>query len=486
MPSDPRVGNLTGMSLPSGSRAAALIALAALLPGATAAWSPSAHAASRRASIAPAAPDTVRGVVFDSLANAPLADAFIFAEPGGVSVTADSLGRFTLVGEATITRLTVYHPALDEIGLGALVVARPEGVARWDSAVAATPSLATIWERVCRAEMPAGENRGVLVGSARLPDDRTRVAGAAIRVQWEEILPRTRLRQLEERDAVTDSTGGYAVCGVPAMGDMAMIGLSTELQSGALQVALEQRPLRRVDLVLAPADGPVDRWPTIVGRVIGPDQQPVPNAEVAIDGVDSAVVAGADGRFTIAKVPPGSRMLAAQAAGYVAMAQQVDVLFEGTPEVIVALDRGLAIAGLEGIAVTERRVIRRDREEFEARRAEGIATFVDTTAIREAGSLRAALAAVPGLELRTAPGETDEARFAIYGYGRNLGVTTCRATVLVDGLPATLAELHAISAEQFAAVEVYRSEAYAPARFGEFVQSDCALVIFWTQFGLRP
>jgi hypothetical protein len=489
-----RAGHLSRMLPFLPPRAAGGVALVAALAGLHAVHRPAGLPPAFAAAPAPpvgaraagVVPDTVRGVVFDSLGGAPLAQAFVLADPGGVSVAADSLGRFTLVGETRIERLTVYHPVLDEVGLGALVMARPEGVARWTDVVVATPSLATIWRRVCDADLPADENRGVLVGSLRLADDRTRVAGAGVTAQWQAILPRTRLPQDEQRSARSDSTGAYALCGVPTVGEVVMAGASVEYQSGVVQVALADRPLRRVDLVLAPADSRVDRWPTITGRVIGPDQQPVPNAQVAIDGVDGAVEADAEGRFRLERVPPGSRMLAAQAARFVAVAQQVDVLDAGTPEVVVMLDRGLALAGLEGIAVTERRVIRREREEFEARRLEGIAVFVDTTAIREAGSLRAALAEVPGLVVQDAPGSDDPARFAIYGRGRTFSIGTCSVQLLVDGLPATLEELHSIAPAQFAVVEVYRNVSFAPERFARFAENDCALVAFWTQYGLRP
>jgi hypothetical protein len=439
-----------------------------------------------RAMLPVVAPDTVRGVVFDSVSNVPLPDAFVMAEPAGINVTTDSLGRFMLVADARIDKVTVYHEALDEIGFGALVAERPDKAARWNDITVAIPSMETIWGAVCGEPRPAGDNGGVLVGSTRLPDDRTRIGGAGVRVQWESVLPRTRLLQLEERDAVSDSTGAFALCGVPNVGELALIALSTEYASSALRVSLTDRPLRRVDVVMAPSDGPIDRWPTLTGRVIAVDLQPVVGARVAIDGVDSVAVTDSAGRFTVAQVPPGSRMLNAEAGGYVTAMQQIDVLYADTPELIVPLQRGLSIAGLEGFAVTERRVIRRDREEFEARRREGLATYVDTVQIREAGSLRAALEAVPGLEIETAAGETEPAKFAVFGRGRGLGVTSCRATILLDGLPATLAELHSVAVDQLAAVEIYRSTSFAPVRYAEFAEADCAMLLFWTQFGLRP
>ncbi|HMS03436.1 MAG TPA: hypothetical protein PKE51_10700, partial [Gemmatimonadaceae bacterium] len=129
---------------------------------------------------------------------------------------------------------------------------------------------------------------------------------------------------------------------------------------------------------------------------------------------------------------------------------------------------------------------RREREDFEARLREGIGFFVDTVMIREAGSLRAALEQVPGLGVENMPGSDDAARFALYGRGRNFSIGTCSVQLLVDGLPATLEELHSIAVEQFAVVEVYRNVSFAPDRFAQFAENDCALAAFWTQYGLRP
>ncbi len=463
-------------------RAAPGLAAAALL---LAVQPLSAHRAPENAFV-PVAADTVRGVVFDSLTREPLAGAFITADGTGASTTADSLGRFTLGSATRITRLTAFHELLDEAGFGALTAARPAGAEPWHEAVIATPSLTTIWQTVCGRDVPASDLRGILVGSTRLPDDRTRVAGALIRVQYQIILPRTGLPQIEDLEARTDSTGSYIVCGVPLQSDAAMMGVSTEVQSAPLRVALDGYPLRRVDLVLGAVDGPVARWPTITGRVVGEDGAPLAGARVEIDGRDSAVTTGPDGTFSLTEVPPGSRMLTAQAGGHVTQGMQVDVLYENTQRVTVTMSRPFTIAGLEGIAITERSVIRRVRREFEERREAGIARFVDSTEIRAAGSLRAALAEVPGLIIERAIGEADSTRFEIMGRGRNLGVQACRAVVFVDGIPAKITDIWDVKEAEIVAVEIYQSESFAPPIFAEFVEDDCAVVVVWTRFGLRP
>lgn len=432
------------------------------------------------------AADTVRGLVYDSLTNSPLAGAFISAEGAGVTTSSDSTGHFVVASDKRITRITAFHEALDVMGFGALTVARPEGDAPWTHADLVTPSLGTVWASVCGLPVPVTDYQGVLLGTARLPDNNTRVAGASIRVQYEEVLPRTGLRQLQELEAVTDSVGSYIICGAPLYDEAAMMGTSTTVQSGPVRIVLEGHPLRRVDLVLGPVDGPIDRWPTITGRVENEQGAPIAGARIVITERDSAATSDSAGAFSFREVPPGSRTMTVLAAGYGTVVAQLDVLYEGTASPIVTMEPAFSIAGLEGVRVTERSVLRRARSEFEERRVEGIAQFVDSTDIRAAGSLPAALAQVPGLLVERAPGAADSTQYEILGRGRNLAVQSCRADVFVDGVPAAFSDFYEVPLGEIAAVEVYRSNGFAPAMFAQFVTGDCALVVLWTRYGLRP
>lgn len=434
----------------------------------------------------PALADTVTGVVFDSLTNQPLAGAFITAEGAPVSTTSDSAGRFMLTSDVTLSRVTAFHALLDATGINALSVERPAGVTRWSAVTLATPSLSTIWTSLCKLDLPQGDNTGVVIGATRLPDNDTRTAGATIRVQYEEILPRTGLSQIQELETETDSLGNFVVCGVPLYSEAAMIGVSTAVRSAPVRIELNGLPVTRRDLVLGPSDGPIDRWPTITGIVENVNGERVANARVAIAGVDSAVRTDSTGQFTIAQVPTGSRMGSVDANGYSPTMAQFDVLYEGNPTVVIALEPVLAIAGLEGVRVTERSTIRRARTEFEERRTLGIATFVDSSEVVAAGSLAAALAQVPGLLIQTAPGETDSTQYEIRGRGRSFALQSCAATVLLDEVPATRQLLYDVTPDEVAAVEVYRSVSFAPPIYAELAESDCAMVLVWTRFGLRP
>ena len=73
-----------------------------------------------------AAPDTIRGIVFDSLLHQPIPDATVQADDGAVSTMTDREGRFTLIAPETIHRVTVFHDFLDRSGLGSLQAAITE------------------------------------------------------------------------------------------------------------------------------------------------------------------------------------------------------------------------------------------------------------------------------------------------------------------------------------------------------------------------
>jgi hypothetical protein len=88
--------------------------------------------------------------------------------------------------------------------------------------------------------------------------------------------------------------------------------------------------------------------------------------------------------------------------------------------------------------------------------------------------------------IETAIGETDEKLFDIFSYGRNLGVRACQAALFIDAVPAKITDIRALALAEIAAIEIYRNEAYAPEIFSAFAKGDCAVVGFWTRFGLRP
>ncbi len=432
--------------------------------------------------------DTVRGLVFDSLAGQPLTGAIVVARPGGVTVTTDSLGRFTLVHDGPATQLTAYHTELDQMGLGALVLERPARAATWRNAQLTTPSLLTLWPKLCRDRRPVGLRAVILTGTARLADGVTRVAGAKILVQWPPPPYSIGASGLRSAETFTDSLGNYLVCGVEEFVEPSLLALSAEAQSSVITVPMDARPLRRIDLVLG-RTGAQATTASVHGRVVDSAGQPVAGMRVSIDGHAEELTTGTDGQFTFPAVPVGSRMLMARAIGYTPIGQVVEVMEGDNAPLTIPMDK---VFMLDGVVVTAKTVVRRDRQEFEMRRRSGLGRFIDSSDIRKAPHLRAVLAMTPGIMVAsphqqrprqppniaftpngpvlpnsptTRPSNTDIGSSSIADDFVVSGRNGCRAIIWVDGVVDNSGLATALPKNDIVAIEVYPSAALAPGRF---------------------
>ncbi len=158
------------------------------------------------------------------------------------------------------------------------------------------------------------------------------------------------------------------------------------------------------------------------------------------------------------------------------MAQSVDVLETPGESLTIPLTRTIE---LEGVTVTERVNVRGDRRDFEWRKRAGWGRFVDSLEIMRAPNVRAALAMVPSIRVR---GLKNRATTEFEIRGR----LNCPAHIFMDHTKSSLEEVNAIPPANLASVEVYSSVAFAPAEFIQITQDNCAVVIFWTKYGLRP
>jgi hypothetical protein len=57
--------------------------------------------------------------------------------------------------------------------------------------------------------------------------------------------------------------------------------------------------------------------------------------------------------------------------------------------------------------------------------------------------------------------------------------------VYLDGTLANNEEVNRIPLQNLAAVEFYTTVAFAPSRY-QPLGNNCAVVLFWTKYGLRP
>src|SRR5438046_1789041 len=86
-------------------------------------------------------------------------------------------------------------------------------------------------------------------------------------------------------------------------------------------------------------------WRSVCGSkpVRGAQGNPGPNARFAVTGLADAV-SGADGRFVIAHVPPGTREIAVHAIGAEPFVRSVDVEPGDTAQITIEMDRVVRLA----------------------------------------------------------------------------------------------------------------------------------------------
>ncbi|MCU0617691.1 MAG: TonB-dependent receptor, partial [Gemmatimonadaceae bacterium] len=250
-----------------------------------------------------------------------------------------------------------------------------------------------------------------------------------------------------------------------------LAAVSREYRSGIITVPSDVRSLRRVDLMLASENA--------TGRLTGvvKDRQGTPLADIqlALDGAAEPVITDVTGRFTFPDAPLGSRMLYVRAIGYQPVGQLVEVRADRNEPLEIPFDR---IVQLEGVKVTEKVKVRLDRAEFELRKRAGFGRVIDEAMLARFPNVRAAIQQTPGVIVQSDAGRATS-DFVI------LGRNGCPAYVYLDGTITNNEEVNRIPMENLAAVEFFTTVAFAPARF-QPLGSNCAVVLFWTKFGLRP
>lgn len=433
--------------------------------------------------------DTVRGVVYDSLTSAPLQGALVLgsSSAGGQVIQGftDDAGRFELIASSPITSLTVYHDNFEFAGIGGLDASRPPGTQSWTARLA-TPSLPTIWARVCGQPMPQKGPAGIVYGTLRLSDDTTRVAGAPVRLDWE---PVTFLEDLDRKrkdspaapvssTVRSDGSGEFFFCGIPEYSQAGIIAYAAGLSSSSVLILPDGRQVRRVDLVIADST----QLQPVRGVLTDENGMPVPEATVEIDGAPAQVISGADGSFVFNAVAPGSRMLAARKPGFLPAVLAIDVLtgVRGGQTLRISMQRGVT---LEGVKVTARRSFNHEAVEFNRRRLAGMASYLDAREIEKHTDIISAFRSFPSLNVSVARNGDFSVlgnRINVSGTPGSMQMSQCAAHVFVDGVAEDETYLRVLPLSGLASIEVFSSEAFAPARYAGF-RGNCAVVLVWTK-----
>lgn len=416
------------------------------------------------------APVAVRGVAWDSVRGAPLREALVMVIGTAATATSDDQGRFRLDSVPPGLRtFVVQHPALDSIGFPGL--SRRLTVGR-DSAVIrlAVPSFQSLWRAACGGQPPS--DSGFVYGTIRSAADRSPVRDAEVEVSWV-VTAYDKVRGVRQRrifgQALTDTAGRYAVCGVPASSWVRVSAVAPGVRGGVYIPPGDLRVLRR-DLVIGLADA-TNRG-AITGLLVDQDGAPFSEARVVLDD-ELEVRSGGDGHFHFENVAPGTRQVEVLSIGMVPVVLTVDVYPRDSASISLQLRR---VTTLDVVRVTASRRGRMLAEGLEERRKKALGYSMAMTELQAYTSFASVLNDFPAMRVRS--------------IGPNFEVSipngrggSCTPEIFVDAARVALASLHLIRPRDVMAVEYFPRAGMIPLEFRRSDQfTDCGAVLVWTNW----
>ncbi|HEY0995485.1 MAG TPA: carboxypeptidase regulatory-like domain-containing protein [Gemmatimonadaceae bacterium] len=447
-------------------------------------------------------PGVIVGTVHDSLAGTPLRGATVQVAGTGPrrdvlrSAPSGAGGRF-VIPDLPPGRFLVgfLHPALEGLGVdlppAAVVVAAGDTVA----IELAVPSAQGLRVAAC-GDGPRGAP-AAMIGVVRDAVDRAPLAGTIVQSTWLEydVGRGTVTRRRAGASDTTGATGGFALCDLPRGGSFSVRMLHGRDTSAIIDLDLPETGLLRRDLLLGhgwPGPGGASRpvrdaaGPRTLegegrlhGRVVSsPGGLPLAGVVVAVEG-GPATRSDEEGRWSLAAVPTGTRMLALRGVGLQPRRVAVDVVAE--PQ---AVDAGLAQlrAVLDTVRVTASRW-RLEGTGFEERRRSTAGRFITPADLLRSPILLTSdlFRMMPGM--RVDPSTLGETRITMRGpFGR------CAPAVYIDGLWMQSLSAEDIDAfvgpDEVAGIEVY-SGGYVPPQF-QPPFAGCGSIVIWTKAAEHP
>jgi hypothetical protein len=443
---------------------------------------------------------TVHGVVFDSVAQAPLAGAVVQIAPREssgplYSAATDSTGHFRIAGLPTGKFVIgFYHDALTEFGLDAPL--RTFALAA-DTNV--TIDLGVPSGPVVRALRCGGDSAtsrdGLLAGFVRNAEDNTALPGATVTAEWRAIaLDPGNFRVVPQRAVATVGPDGtYRVCALPLDAPLTLRVTAPGHRALVGPIVVPVAGVARQDVRLA--DSSVGRGPaSLRGRVVHEDGKAVTSARAGIAALARDVPVQ-NGAFFLTELPLGTWVVEARAIGLEPRSMWFEATERGTAATTITMsDRAQPLDAVTVVGEPSRNsriledVLRRQRSSF------------GTVFLPGSPWLQGALHAAD--VLRAARGFRYVSPTEIYGrpVPPNLDHTSnnkrrglCTAiNVYVNGefFPGGLEELdHVAPVRDVLAVEAYPDVAFAPLQWRSNVgamypdgspRQVCAVVVVWT------
>lgn len=430
---------------------------------------------------------TVQGVVYDSSAARPLADARVELvredDPGRTPLhtTTDAAGHFVLTGVPDGRYLAGFeHPRLDSLGI-APPVRRATVVGGRDLTLPlAIPSPGRLRDVLCAGDSST-VGSGVLVGMVVAAHDRQPLSGGTVTARWIDfVIDSGRIRREPQQASAASGSGGwFALCGLPPGADVLVQATHGADSSGVLTVGVAQSGIAVLPIAIGPG------FAEVTGAVLRTGGQPLADARVSVRGTSLQATTDANGHFTIPRVPIGTQTVETHRVGYYPDSRPVTLSDAGVADTVhVTLSTLRSV--LDTVRVTASRVYDRNLQAFaDRRRRAATGYFVDRDQIARLGPVATMDALRVNATLQIVPVYSDgqiDYRVRTRGGDSILGPTTCLPNVWIDGvhvvLERSLEELNMLlQSDEIAGIEIYDAE-LAPPEF-TWGESKCSSIVIW-------
>jgi carboxypeptidase family protein len=432
---------------------------------------------------------SIMGAALDSLHDAVLAGAGISVVglPGRHTVTQPTgLFRLDSIPPGRYV-LELTHPILDSLGVRVQSDSISVEAGKVQTVELAIPSAHTVTQTVCTpAKLRFGP--GVILGRVIDADTDKPAVGAEVSVAWMETEVSTTIglrTSPRVRKATVAADGTYRICGVPPnfTGTLQAIRGAAKTAEVPIQVMDQSISVRLLYMppaaVAASGDSSARSVPSrvaravLIGKVTNAGGVPVPGARVSVQGSVSSASTGADGKFTLTGVMPGTQSILVRRVGYTPVEMPLDITSVKTNEVTVRL--GAYTPVLSNVDV-KAKADPLESTGFERRRKMGMGKYMTLEDIQKANPTYTSdiLRRIPGLY--------------VTGSGSSATVATTRSNgcvgFVIDNNPVasdagqSIDEI--IQENDIVAVEFYQP-VDVPMEFTNGRNSGCAMLILWTK-----